>query len=100
RSTSNADFPPHAKAIAELLGQQLGVYHYLATTIRDLNKTKTELSQNLKTLKELQNRQILIFEDLKHQLYSPINQAHIRLQTLLKTQYPDVHEHLDRGTVS
>jgi len=100
RSTGTADFPPHAKAIAELLGQQLGVYHYLATTIRDLHRTEKELNENLKTLKELQGRQILIFEDLKHQLYGPINQAHFRLQTLLKTQCPDVHDHIDRGTVS
>jgi signal transduction histidine kinase len=100
RSTGDADFPRHAKSIAELLGQQLGVYHYLATTIRALHETQTELHEKITALKELQNQQTQIFEDLKHQLYGPINQAHARIQSLIKSEHPDIHLHLEQGSIS
>jgi signal transduction histidine kinase len=100
RGTGLADFPPHAKSIAELLGQQLGVYHYLATTIRDLHKTQTELNQIIKTLTTVQTQQTQIFENLKHQLYGPINHAHVRIQSLLKEEFPNVHSSLEDGTIT
>jgi signal transduction histidine kinase len=100
RSTGEAEFPRHAKSIAELLGQQLGVYHYLATTIRDLHQAQGRLNAHIRALKKLQDQQTQIFEDLKHQLYGPINQAHARIQALLKEEYPNIHTHLDEGTIS
>lgn len=100
RSTGDAELPRHAKSIAELLGQQLGVYHYLATTIRDLHETQANLNKNIKELEKLQGQQTQIFEDLKHQLYGPINQAHARIQTLLKAEYPNIHVNLDNGVIS
>src|SRR6266404_3149686 len=77
RGTSKGSFPKHSKAIAELLGQQLGLYHYLAATITRLRGVEVELNHLVKT----QNQ---VFEDLNHQLRSPIVQAHARTQRLLK----------------
>jgi signal transduction histidine kinase len=100
RGTGRAGFPPHAKSMAALLGQQLGLYHYLAATIRDLQRTQTEHSKNIQTLTTLQMKQNQIFENLKHQLYGPINHAHVRIQSLLKDEFPNVHANLEDGTIS
>ncbi|MCI0488511.1 MAG: GAF domain-containing protein [Blastocatellia bacterium] len=83
RGTGGQEFPKHAEAIAELLGQQLGLYHYLATTIRKLRKAETDLSTNVAALKELQERQTKAFQDLGHQVKSPIIQVHARIHTVL-----------------
>jgi signal transduction histidine kinase len=77
RGTSKWNFPKQTKVIAELLGQQLGLYHYLASNITRLKRADTELSYIVKT----QNQ---ILEDLNHQLRSPLVQAHARVQFLLK----------------
>jgi signal transduction histidine kinase len=64
RSTEGREFPRHASLIAELLGQQLGLYLYLLSTIRELQR-----------LPEQQNQ---IYEDFTHQLRSPIFQVYQR----------------------
>jgi signal transduction histidine kinase len=84
RGTGERDFPKHAEAIAELLGQQLGLYHYLATTIRKLRKVESDLSMNIAELKKLQVRQVQAFQDLGHQVKSPIIQAYARVQSLFQ----------------
>jgi signal transduction histidine kinase len=83
RSTGERDFPSHAEAIAELLGQQLGLYNYLAITIRKLRKAESELSMNIAELEGVQRRQVQAFQDLGHQIKSPIIQAHARVQSAL-----------------
>lgn len=72
--------------IAEVLGQQLGLYHYLATTIRNLRKAQADLGKNFHKLDQIRTEQAQTFEDLKHQLYGPISQAHWRIQDLLRHQ--------------
>jgi len=69
-------FPDHTKNIAELLGQQFGLYYYLADTMGRLRKAEAALGKQL----EEQSR---TFEDLAHQLKTPITQAHARAQTTL-----------------
>jgi signal transduction histidine kinase len=91
RSTGESDFPPHAGAIAELLGQQLGLFYYLALTIRKLRDTETYLKKNVAELTRVEEQQLQIFADLKHQIYSPINTAHARLQQL-REEFPEVAE--------
>jgi signal transduction histidine kinase len=88
RTVGKRDFPRHAIAVAELLGQQLGLYRYLATVIRELHKTHAQLRESVDVLEHIQNQQTQTFEDLKHQLYSPINQAHTRIELLLRSIFP------------
>lgn len=84
RQTGNSVFPNPSVTIAQLLGQQLGLYCYLATAIRKLRKVQEELTQNILALQSLKGEQIQAFEDLAHQLKSPIIMAHARIQAVLK----------------
>lgn len=70
RGTEVREFPRHAKDIAGLLGSQLGLYHDLATTFGNLGR--------------LQRQQVQSFQDLRHQLKTPIGQAHKRVGQVLK----------------
>jgi GAF domain-containing protein len=54
RGTGERDFPRHARAIAELLGQQLGLYNFLAATIGELRKAQTKLNESFAELQEVQ----------------------------------------------
>lgn len=76
RSTADQELPLHAEAIAELLGKQLGLYHYLATTILQLQDAQAELATNIETQQHA-------IEDLTHQLRNPLIQAHERIQRVL-----------------
>lgn len=69
RSTSSRAFPPYALSIAELLGQQLGLYLFLAKNIQQLERLKEEQKQ--------------AFQDLAHQVRSPLFQAHQRVKDLI-----------------
>ena len=69
-------FPEYTKNIAELLGQQLGLYHNLATKIGEVHKLDVALQRQFR-------EQSRTFEDLAHQLKTPITQAHARAQATL-----------------
>jgi len=70
RGTGEREFSGHAVPFAELLGQQLGLYHYLVKTIAEL--------QSLPRL------QAQTFEDFTHQLKTPILQVHARARACLQ----------------
>jgi GAF domain-containing protein len=70
-------FPRNAVAIAELLGRQLGLYHYIAETLDQLGKAKADLADEVK-------EKIQTFEDLAHQLKSPIIQAQARIESAVR----------------
>ncbi len=76
RGTGSQKFPSHAVKVAELLGQQLGLYYYLTTAIGELHQTEIELQRREKERSQTN-------EDLAHQLKSPLIQAHARLQAIL-----------------
>lgn len=84
RSTGSYNFPRNARNIAVILGQQLGFYYYLATTTARLRTIIDQLHQAEIELKELVRTQTQTFQDLEHQLKSPIIQAHARIQALLR----------------
>jgi signal transduction histidine kinase len=86
RATRDSDFPKHAEAIAELLGQQLGLYHYLANTIGRLRETETELKNTVAGVRRMQKEQAQTFEDLEHQFRSPIVQAYARVHSILNDE--------------
>jgi len=73
RGVGEQGFPRSAVAIAELLGRQLGLYRYIAETIKELKLAKGELAAQVR-------ERIQTLEDLAHQLKSPINQAQARVQ--------------------
>ena len=83
RRTSAFAFPKHAEAIAELLGHQLGLYHFLARNIGRLRNAEIRLKANITELERMRDQQAQTFEDLEHQLRSPIIQAYARVQSLL-----------------
>src|SRR4029077_15041822 len=72
--------------MAELLGNQLGLYHYLANTIGKLKSTETALKIKVDELGKTQHQEKQTFEDLTHQLKSPILLAHARAQDLLQSE--------------
>lgn len=80
RGTGDRGFPRHARTIAKLLGQQLGLYHHLALTIRRLHQATAELN-------DAAEKQTMAFENLQHQFKSPVIQAHARVQSLLTTDW-------------
>ncbi|HEX3530134.1 MAG TPA: GAF domain-containing protein [Thermoanaerobaculia bacterium] len=75
RGTGNREFPRYATKIAEILSQQLGLYHYLLKTFADLESFRRNQAQT--------------FEDFTHQLKSPILQVHARSQACLRLALPD-----------
>jgi signal transduction histidine kinase len=85
RGTGERDFPKHTEAIAALLGRQLGLYHYLANTIRRLHLAERDLRKQLAKLQQVQKQQTQTFEDFAHQLKTPIFQAHERIQRVLES---------------
>jgi signal transduction histidine kinase len=75
RSTSQGAFTPSAMSAVQLLGQQIGLYCYLADAIHEMQALRNEQAQT--------------FEDLTHQLKSPINLAYMRIQAVLRAGVPD-----------
>jgi signal transduction histidine kinase len=76
RMSEAREFPQHAVAIVELLGQQLGLYYHLAQTIYRLQVAEKDLWQFVRA-------QNLTLEDLQHQLRSPVFQGYARVAALL-----------------
>jgi K+-sensing histidine kinase KdpD len=81
---TGAAFPRNAETMAELIGQQLGLYHYLARTIGHVRRAESELKKNVQDLEALRRQQAQAFQDLEHQLKSPITQAYARVQALFR----------------
>jgi GAF domain-containing protein len=77
RGLSNKNFSRNAVAIAEVLGKQLGLYHFIAETVDLLRKAQDALTEQVK-------ERIQSLEDLAHQLKSPINQVQARIQSVLR----------------
>lgn len=82
RRTSDRSFPKHAKQIAELLGQQLGLYYYLAIEIGELNRAKAKIDRSA-------NEQHKMYQNFQHQLRSPIIQAHRTAQEALQGTFSE-----------
>lgn len=78
-STQNRKFPGNAERIAELLGQQIGLYQYMADAIKNRRRAELDLRDEIKE----RNR---ILEDLSHQVKTPINQAFARTRRLLENE--------------
>lgn len=64
--TNTRPFRKNATAIAELLGEQVGLYNYLTTTIAERQRDRT--------------LQIQTYQDFVHKLKTPVWQLHARLQ--------------------
>lgn len=75
RSTRKKPFPRYAEYMAAVLGQQLGLYHYLRLAVEETQNVQAELRDQAKTLERLQTEQTQTFQDLTHQFRTPIRQA-------------------------
>jgi len=76
RSNSPRPFPENVKLIAGLLGQQLGLYHSLASQIRGLQ----DLERKNREMIETQGKTI---GDVHHQVKSPIISSYRTAQNLI-----------------
>ena len=83
RGTGDAPFPPHAHIMAELLGNQLGLYHFLADIIGKLKSTDAELRAKVEQLRVTQRQERQTFGDLAHQFKNPMQLAHARAKEVL-----------------
>jgi signal transduction histidine kinase len=93
RTMKDTGIPPNAAAIAELLGQQLGLYLHLSRTLQKVSAAEKHLKENLAQLQcaQLEREkdvrvQTQVYEDLEHQLRGPVNQAYMRISRLLEGQ--------------
>ena len=77
RAVGEEPFQPHARLIAELLARQLGLYHQLAQVVAEMRLAQAELTENVE-------RQRQVTADVAHQLKTPTNLAHNRLQAALQ----------------
>jgi signal transduction histidine kinase len=75
RGTPEA-LPLNVPQIAEIIGGQLGLYLYLERTIGNLRHAEQELKETLRS-------QAHAFEDLEHQLVSPLLAATVRIERLM-----------------
>ena len=85
RGTGRMLFPRHSLRIAELLGQQLGLYKHLSEVIAKLRQTEFELKRQEKIRQR-------VFEDLSHQLKTPVAQLSARSAMLLQDNLPPTLE--------
>jgi signal transduction histidine kinase len=76
RSKSPRPFPANVKLIAGLLGQQLGLYHSLASQIRNLQILERKNREMIET-------QAKTIGDVHHQVKSPIISSYRIAQTLI-----------------
>ena len=80
RSTLRRPFGRHSIQLAELLGQQLGLYYALVESFAELRRTQVELSKTNETTTSA-------FADWQHQIRGPVNQASLRIQELLRHEF-------------
>jgi signal transduction histidine kinase len=90
RKTEVTQFPQYAVQMAELLGQQLGLYHELIDTVVGLRKTEQQLKEQTRFTNDA-------FADWQHQIRGPISQAYYRLRETIREDFPnyqDAPQHL------
>jgi signal transduction histidine kinase len=68
----------------QLVAQQLGLYYHLAAATAKRRRLELDRAEDAR-------RSIQMLQDISHQLRSPINQAHLRIQSALRL------ERLDEG---
>jgi signal transduction histidine kinase len=76
RVKDDSTLPGNAAAIVELVGLQLGLYHYLIINIGRLRAAEVRLNAQVK-------ERVQALGDLAHQLRGPINQAYVRIESVL-----------------
>jgi len=77
RGTSGEPLPPHAAATAELLGRQLGLYHFLALKMGELYATRERLNATVETEQRF-------YEDFQHQIKTPVMLAFRKAQGVVE----------------
>ena len=78
-------FADREVSLLTLVASRIGQYWNNWLNIGELNKAQIQLKESVFVLEQTQ---IQAFDNLKHQLYGPINQAHARIGLLLKSILP------------
>jgi signal transduction histidine kinase len=73
RAFEPGGLPRYAEIFTDLLARQLGLYHFLAMEIQELNRTQKELKNSF----AIQQR---VYEDFQHQMKTPVMTAHQLVQ--------------------
>ena len=73
RAFEPGGLPRYAEIFTDLLARQLGLYHFLALEIQELNRTQKELKNSF----AIQQR---VYEDFQHQMKTPVMTAHQLVQ--------------------
>lgn len=85
RSSGPEPFPEQAVRMAEILGNQLGLYLFVASAVGRLRVAELALRGKLEEIQRERREQERAFENLTHQLKSPVLLAHRRAQELLES---------------
>jgi signal transduction histidine kinase len=82
RGTGRRDFPTHVEPMLQIVVQQLNLYQSLADIVKRRRDLERQRTLDL-------DRQTQIYQDLSHQLRSPIIQAYARIQAALRADFID-----------
>lgn len=88
-SGARPNFTQQEQLVARLLGRQLGLYLSIADAIDELKADDDRLRTRLREIQELQAAQNQAYEDLSHQLKSPIFQALARIRAVVARKVPE-----------
>jgi signal transduction histidine kinase len=91
---ADGTLPPNSTQVCQIIADQLGLYHFLRETLRDLRDTQ-------KALERILASQAMALEDIKHQLVSPLVAATVKTEGILQSGRfdgrTDVHLRAVRG---
>lgn len=93
-SGSDGTLPPNSTQVCQIIADQLGLYHFLHETLRNLRETQKMLEHTMAS-------QAMAMEDIKHQLVSPLVAATAKTESLLQRgrldSRADIHLRAVRG---
>ena len=78
RAFEPGGLPRYAEIFTDLLARQLGLYHFLALEIQELNRAQDEIRNSF----AVQQR---VYEDFQHQMKTPVVTAHQLVQAAVRS---------------
>ena len=90
RRKDNEPFPIFAQQMAELLGNQFGLYYELIETVANLRRTEKKLTDSNFEIEASARANAQAFADWQHQIRGPINQAYGRVQDMIRIENSDI----------
>lgn len=88
RTSNPKGFPKNADQAATLIGQQLGLCLGVTNAAQRLREAAQKLQQSLNEQQEHRRQEMQVYEDLSHQLRTPVQHGHERIRALLAHEVP------------